>query len=95
MLEYDGDIPPQHQGHQYLALGMVAFKRFHLGEFNSLNKTTADQMKQFMGNAGFEIIREQRLQLDLDVPDELLTQYNEQDLASFIFRFTLFPGSGS
>ncbi len=37
-------------------------------------------MKQFMGNAGFEIIREQRLQLDLDVPDELLTQYNEQDL---------------
>ncbi len=80
VLEYDGDIPPQHQGHQYHALAMDEFKRFHLGEFDSLNKATADQIHKFISGAGFEIIREHKLQMDLDIPDELLKQYNEQDL---------------
>lgn len=80
VLEYDGVIPPQHQGHQYRAMDMDAFKRFHLGEFDSLNKVTASQMLDFMREAGFQIIREQRLQVDLNIPDELLKQYNEEDL---------------
>lgn len=78
--DYSGDIPPQHQGHQYRALDMQAFKQFHLGEYDSLNKVTADEMTEFMRGAGFEIIREQRLQLNLDIPDELLRRYNKRDL---------------
>ena len=80
VLEYEGDIPPQHQGHQYRTLDMQAFKHFHMGEYDSLNKITADQMKCFMLDAGFEIIRELRLQMNLDIPDDLLKRYNAQDL---------------
>ena len=80
VLEYEGDIPPQHQGHQYRALDMQAFKHFHMGEYDSLNKITADQMKGFMLDAGFEIIRGQRLEMNLDIPKSLLKQYNELDL---------------
>jgi trans-aconitate methyltransferase len=80
VLAYDGDIPPQHQGHQYRALDMQAFKHFHLGEYDSLNKVTADQMTGFMLGAGFEIIRQQSLQLNLEIPEDLLKRYNAQDL---------------
>ncbi len=77
---YAGDIPAQHQGHQYRELGMQAFKEFHLGEFDSLNKVTADQMIAFMRDAGFDIVREQRLQMKLEIPEVLLKRYNRHDL---------------
>lgn len=80
VIDYDGDIPPQHQGHQYRTLDMESFKQFHLGEFESLNRITADQITALVRDAGFQIVREQRLTLDLAVPDGLLDQYRKEDL---------------
>lgn len=80
VIGYDGEIPPQHQGHQYHALDMDAFKRFHLDEFKHLNGVTANQIAAFVQNAGFEIIREQRLRMELPVPQVLLHQHRKDDL---------------
>ena len=80
VMQYSGDIPPQHQGHQYRERNMEDFKRFHLGEFDSLNRITANQVAALVQEAGFEIVREQRLRMDIAVPDELLERYPEEDL---------------
>ncbi|WP_456415102.1 SAM-dependent methyltransferase [Thiolapillus sp.] len=80
VMDYDGEIPAQHQGHQYHALDMKDFKGFHLEEFNSLNGITADQITAYVRGAGFEILREQRLTMDIPVPDVLLEQYRKEDL---------------
>ncbi len=80
VLEYDGDIPPQHQGHQYRELDMDAFKHFHLGEFESLNRITADQIVTLLEDAGFKLMKETRLQLDIPIPEDLLQQYRQSDL---------------
>ncbi len=80
VMDYDGEIPAQHQGHQYHVRGVEDFKRFHLEEFNSLNGITADQITAYVRGAGFEILREQRLTMDIPVPDVLLEQYRKEDL---------------
>ncbi|WP_456378206.1 SAM-dependent methyltransferase [Thiolapillus sp.] len=80
VMDYDGEIPAQHQGHQYHALGLDEFRRFHLEEFNSLNGITADQITAYVQGAGFEIVREQRLTMDIPVPDVLLKQHRKEDL---------------
>ncbi|HIE53921.1 MAG TPA: class I SAM-dependent methyltransferase, partial [Chromatiaceae bacterium] len=72
VLDYEGEIPPQHRGHQYRALDMEAFKRFHLKEFESLNRITADEIVNMLQDAGFTILKEQRLNMKLPVPDDLL-----------------------
>jgi trans-aconitate methyltransferase len=78
--EYEGDIPPQHQGHQYRELDMDAFKTFHLQEFNSLNGINADQIADMVEAAGFDITKQQRLKMDMPVPEVLLEKYSQQDL---------------
>jgi trans-aconitate methyltransferase len=80
VLDYDGDIPPQHQGHQYRERDMQDFKHFHLGEFESLNRVTANQISRMVRDAGFGIIREQRLTLDIAIPENLLEQHDAEDL---------------
>ncbi len=80
VLAYEGDIPPQHQGHQYRERNMEDFKRFHLGEFESLNRITAAQMSSMIREAGFTIVREQRMTLDIGIPESLLKQYSPDDL---------------
>lgn len=80
VIDYDGEIPPQHQGHQYRALDMDSFKQFHLGEFASLNRISADQIMALARDAGFQIVREQRLTLDVSVPESLLKRYRKEDL---------------
>ena len=80
VLEYEGDIPPQHQGHQYRERDMEDFKRFHLGEFESLNRITADQIHSMVREAGFSIVREQRLRVEIPVPAALQGRYPEDDL---------------
>ena len=80
VLEYEGDIPPQHQGHQYHARDMESFKKFHLGEFESLNRITANNILKALREAGFRILKEQRLKMDISVPRELLETYDEEIL---------------
>ncbi|WP_457668945.1 methyltransferase domain-containing protein [Thiolapillus sp.] len=82
VMEYSGDIPAQHQGHQYRERNMEDFKRFHLSEFETLNRITADQVVTLVQEAGFEMVREQRLRMDLPVPDVLLERYREEDLST-------------
>ncbi|HID45103.1 MAG TPA: class I SAM-dependent methyltransferase [Chromatiaceae bacterium] len=80
VMDYCGNIPPQHQGHQYRERDMDSFKRFHLREFDSLNRITAGGIVNQVRDAGFEIIREQRLNMDLEVPEVLLEMYQKEDL---------------
>jgi hypothetical protein len=59
---------------------MQDFKHFHLGEFETLNRITADEMTAMIREAGFAIVREQRLTLDLEIPEVLLDRYPAEDL---------------
>lgn len=80
VMAYDGEIPPQHRGHNYEVMGMEEFKRFHLAEFDSLNGCTADDMLEYVEAAGFEVIREQRQTLELEPDAALLERYRRRDL---------------
>ncbi|WP_456448169.1 hypothetical protein, partial [Thiolapillus sp.] len=46
----------------------------------SLNRITAAQMSSMIREAGFTIVREQRMTLDIGIPESLLKQYSPDDL---------------
>jgi SAM-dependent methyltransferase len=80
VLGFAGEIPAEHQGHNFRAMTPEAYQRFHLEEFRSLNRCTADDLVALLRGAGFHIEREQRNQMALEPPPALLERYRAEDL---------------
>jgi SAM-dependent methyltransferase len=81
VLAFDGEIPPQHRGHNYRQLDLQAFKALHLREFQSLNRYTAAQIMDTVTNAGLQILRSRLGEVDdLQPPADLVAEYERSDL---------------
>ena len=77
---FAGDIPPDEMEENFFKRSMGGYKQFVLNEYRALNRITADELTARLQQAGFTIEREQRAQVDLTVPPELLERFAEADL---------------
>jgi SAM-dependent methyltransferase len=80
VLGFDGEIPQEHRGHNFRAMTPEAYKAFHLAEFRSLNRLTADELVALLRGAGFVLVREQRNRMSLGPPPALLARHSAEDL---------------
>lgn len=55
-------------------------KNYHLRQYGTLNRLTADELVRFGRNAGFSVKKEQRSTLDLEPPAALVAQYGRDAL---------------
>jgi 2-polyprenyl-3-methyl-5-hydroxy-6-metoxy-1,4-benzoquinol methylase len=57
--------------------GAEGYRRFVFNEYLALNRLTADELVALSAQAGFAVLRQERRQMDLLIPDSLLRQYPE------------------
>lgn len=57
--------------------GVEGYKRFVFEEFLALNRLTADELVALAAEAGFRVLRQERRQVDLPIPESLRGQYPE------------------
>ncbi|MBN9576676.1 MAG: class I SAM-dependent methyltransferase [Alicycliphilus denitrificans] len=57
--------------------GVEGYKRFVFKEYQQLNRLTADELVELVGQAGFAVERQERRSVDLQPPTDLVAQYGE------------------
>lgn len=74
------EVGPLGRDERYRRRGPEAHREFMIGEFDSLNRLTADELVKVWGKAGLRVNREHRIEVDLSPPRELLDRYRREDL---------------
>ena len=78
--QHQGPIDGAERDFGFEAFGPEGYKRFVFDEYLALNKLTADELVALMQRVGFEVVRQERRQMDLPVPEVLRGRYPEHDL---------------
>lgn len=77
---FDGSVPSAHRGHKFLELGPARFAEHQLSEYRKLNQCTAGDIERLLREAGFQLVREHRGQLAMEVPEALASVFPREDL---------------
>ena len=75
---HQGPIDAQEVDFGFADFGPDGYKRFVFKEYQALNRLTADELVAFARQAGFEVLRQERRQVDLPAPPQLLARYPEE-----------------
>ena len=74
---HDGPIDGAEVDFGFADFGVEGYKRFVFEEFLALNRLTADELVALAAEAGFRVLRQERRQVDLPIPESLRGQYPE------------------
>ncbi|AVP58845.1 SAM-dependent methyltransferase [Pulveribacter suum] len=74
---HQGPIAADEVDFGFADFGVEGYKRFVFKEYQQLNRLTADELVELCRQAGFAVLREQRGQVDLPLPPQLLQKYPE------------------
>ena len=77
---HQGPIDAAEVDFGFADFGVEGYKRFVFEEYLALNRLTADELVALTAKAGFRVLRQERRQVDLPIPDELLGRYPETQL---------------
>lgn len=80
VMSFSGVIPSIEIEYNFHVRNLETYKQFIFDEYKKLNKLTAEELIQLIRATGFEIVRETRGRVNIDVPGILLQQYNLDDL---------------
>jgi hypothetical protein len=76
----DANPPSDIKGTRNSAVPLQQKKSFHLRQYGTLNKLTADEVLEIGTSAGFIVHKEMRSRVELDPPAELIAQYGLANL---------------
>lgn len=74
------ELPAEEKDISFHSQELVDYKRYIFGEYLKLNRLTADELLGVMQQGGFKVHREERRQVDLPIPPQLLEKYDENVL---------------
>lgn len=72
---HDGPIDAAEVDFGFADFGVEGYKRFVFKEYQALNRLTADELVAFTAAAGFTVVRQERRNIDIPIPDALRGRY--------------------
>lgn len=75
---HDGPIDAAEVDFGFADFGVDGYKRFVFREYQALNRLTADELVDFAIQAGFRLERQERRNVEMDVPESLLARYPQE-----------------
>jgi hypothetical protein len=95
----DANPPNQLQGTRNSAVPLQQKKSFHLRQYGTLNKLTADELVEIGRSIGFTVQREMRSRIDIEPPAELIARHGIDNLLTnetrVLFKKMDFSSKGS
>jgi len=80
VLAHQGEINAEERDFGFEAFGPEGYKKFVFDEYLALNRLTADELVALLRKAGFEVAREERRRMALEIPEALRNSHTEADL---------------
>lgn len=80
VLQTNDELPAEEKDISFHSQELIDYKRYIFGEYLKLNRLTADELVSVMQKGGFKVKRENRRQVDMPIPQELLDKYDEDVL---------------
>ena len=77
---HDGPIDAAEVDFGFADFGVDGYKRFVFKEYQALNRLTADELVALTQQAGFGLVRQERRNVDMEVPAPLLQRYPRECL---------------
>lgn len=77
---HQGPIAAEETDFGFADFGVEGYKKFVFNEYLALNRLTADELVAVAEQAGFTVLREERRQVDMAIPDGLLDVYSQAQL---------------
>lgn len=77
---HEGPIDGAERDFGFDDFGPDGYKKFVFNEYLALNRLTADEVVALMTSAGFKLVRQERRQMEIEVPTALHGRYREEDL---------------
>lgn len=74
---HQGPIAADEVDFGFADFGVEGYKRFVFKEYQALNRLTADELVDLVGQAGFAVERQERRSVELQPPLRLVRQYGE------------------
>jgi SAM-dependent methyltransferase len=79
---HQGPIDAAEVDFGFADFGVEGYKRFVFKEYLALNRLTADELVALSAQAGFDVLRQERRQMNLPIPESLLPRYPEHLLCT-------------
>lgn len=76
--DHDGPIDAAEVDFGFADFGVDGYKRFVFREYQALNRLTADELVDFTIQAGFRLERQERRNVEMEVPESLLARYPQE-----------------
>ena len=73
--DHDGPIDAAEVDFGFADFGVDGYKRFVFKEYQALNRLTADELLAFCEQAGFRLVRQERRNVELEIPELLRGRY--------------------
>ena len=74
---HQGPIAADEVDFGFADFGVEGYKRFVFREYQALNRLSADELVALAQQAGFALLRQERRQVELAIPETLLARYPE------------------
>ena len=72
---HDGPIDAAEVDFGFADFGVDGYKRFVFKEYQALNRLTADELVASTEQAGFRLVRQERRNVEMEIPELLLARY--------------------
>jgi len=76
--DHDGPIDAAEVDFGFADFGVDGYKRFVFKEYQALNRLTADELVEFTAAAGFHVVRQERRNVEMEIPAELRGRYPDE-----------------
>jgi SAM-dependent methyltransferase len=89
VMQFKGQIPEEELEENFLTRSEAEYKTFVLNEYDALNRINCDELQALLLQQGFDVVREQRCEVAIDPPAELLTRFSREDMKTEELRILL------
>lgn len=73
--DHEGPIDAAEVDFGFADFGVDGYKRFVFKEYQALNRLTADELVEFTAAAGFHVVRQERRNVEMEIPAALRGRY--------------------
>ena len=73
--DHEGPIDAAEVDFGFADFGVDGYKRFVFKEYQALNRLTADELVEITAAAGFHVVRQERRNVEMEIPAELRGRY--------------------
>ena len=76
--EHQGPIDASETDFGFADFGVDGYKKFVFSEYRALNRLTADELVELTTSVGFQVVRQERRSLNMDIPPVLRGRYPDE-----------------